>query len=156
MAIKKYFGKLVVVDMYNCSAEPMADVEAAKAAVAEACKEFGVTCMQVIDYKDENTNAEEYSLAALCKQGHITLHIFPAMGFITCDIFSCENGADTEAMSRKLRKHFHADKSKITLVNRGDFGSDADMKPKRSSKVKFIRRTKNLGGKLKRMILRRH
>lgn len=156
MTKKNYFGKLVAVDMYNCSAELAADVEAAKAALAEACSAHGMTCLQVIDYKPENMNEEEYSLAALCIQGHIILHIFPAMGFITCDIFSCEKKAEVEGLSRSLRSHFRADKSKITLVNRGDFGSEADMKPHRSSNVKLIRRTKNLGGKLKRMILRRH
>ncbi|MBR5582086.1 MAG: S-adenosylmethionine decarboxylase, partial [Phascolarctobacterium sp.] len=80
----------------------------------------------------------------------VTLHIYPELGFVTADIFSCLEGATPDKVSKYMRAYFDADKSKITLLDRGDFGTLSDMKPHRRSNVKFIRRTQNLGGKLKR------
>ena len=88
----------------------------------------------------------------------MTLHIYPEMGFMTADIFSCFNDADPAYMARYLRVTFDADKSKITLLDRGDFGTQNDMKPTHRSKIKFIRRTKNVtsnvGNKLKKMMMK--
>ena len=46
--------------------------------------------------------------------------------------------ADPASMASYLRVAFDADKSKITLLDRGDFGSQSDMKPSRRSNIKFI------------------
>ncbi len=152
MSTKKFTGKLIAVDMYNCSDVIINNLDDAKAQLQQACSSFGLQPCDIIVRKEEEQS--EYSLFSICKQGHVTLHIYPEMGFATADVFSCMEGAEPENVAKYLRTYFDADKSKITLLDRGDFGTLSDMKPHRRSKVKFIRRTQNLGGKLKNIIMR--
>lgn len=152
MKTKKFTGKLIAVDMYNCSAAILNDADAAEKTLEEACKEFSMSPCQIIRNCEEAQS--EYSLFAVCKQGHVTLHIYPEVGFVTADVYSCYENSDPAGMARYLRTYLDADKSKITLLDRGDFGSESDMKPHRRSNVKFIRRTQNLGGKLKKMMMK--
>ncbi len=147
MSTKKFTGKLIAVDMYNCSDAIIGNENDAKEQLLHACNAFCLQpCDIVIRKEDEQS---EYSLFAICKQGHVTLHVYPELGFVTADIFSCLEGATPENVSKYMRAYFDADKSKITILDRGDFGTLSDMKPHRRSNVKFIRRTQNLGGKLK-------
>ncbi|MGM9529245.1 MAG: S-adenosylmethionine decarboxylase family protein [Phascolarctobacterium sp.] len=156
MKQKSFLGKLIAVDMYNCGTEEVVTPAVAEEKLRKGCEEYSMRCQQIVCYQEEG--AKEYSLFAICQQGHVTLHIYPEMGFMTADIFSCFADADPAAMARYLREAFDADKSKITLLDRGDFGSKNDMKPTHRSKIKFIRRTKNvtsnMGSKLKKMMMK--
>lgn len=149
---KKCLGKLIAVDMYSCDEAVLNDVKKAEEALVAACSQHCMDQRQIIHFQDAGQS--EYSITVICNQGHITLHAYPGMGFITADIFSCYKDANPADMARYLRRYFDADKSKITLLDRGDFGTESDMKPHRRSQTKFIRRTKDLSGKLKAMILR--
>ncbi len=156
MQPKKFTGKLIAIDMYNCDHADISDAAKAEELLLAGCKEFKLQEQQIICSKEEGRN--EYSLLASCKQGHVTLHIYPELGFIAADIFTCYDEADPAGMARYLRSAFDCDKAKITLLDRGDFGSKYDMKPTHRSKIKFIRRTqnvtKNVGDKLKKMMLK--
>lgn len=156
MKQKAFLGKLIAIDMYNCGTEEIATPNVAEELLRKGCEEFAMRCQQIVCYQEEG--AKEYSLFAICQQGHVTLHVYPEMGFMTADLFSCCANADPAALARYLRQAFDADKSKITLLDRGDFGSKNDMKPTHRSKIKLIRRTKNvtssMGSKLKKMMMK--
>lgn len=152
MKVKDYKGKLIVVDMYNCKETSLNDVCVVEKELADACSKFGMELLQIASNDDESS--KEYTVVAICKRGHVTLHIYKELGFITADVFSCHEGAKPADLSRYLRSYFGTDKAKITLLDRGDFGSEVDMKPRRHSKIKLARHTKNFGNKLKKMILK--
>lgn len=154
MKIKKCLGKLIAIDMYNCTANYITAPATAQELLESSCQKHNLALVQTYIHQEDNSS--EYILTAICHQGHVALHIYPELGFMAADIFSCYSEADPAALARTLRTVFDADKSKITLVDRGDFGSESDMKPKYGSKTTFIRRTKNLGGKLKKMIFLRN
>lgn len=78
----------------------------------------------------------------------MTLHLYPDLGFVTIDVFTCFKDADPDGLARFLRNYFDPDKSKITYLDRGDFGSESDMKPRRKSNIKTIRRARTIGNKL--------
>ena len=149
MSTTKFTGKLIAVDMYNCSESIIGNENDAKEQLQHACNAFSMQPCDIIVRKEEEQS--EYSLFAICKRGHVTLHIYPEMGFVTADVFSCVENAEPENVSKYLRTYFDADKSKITILDRGDFGTLSDMKPHRRSKIKLIRRTQNLGGKIKKL-----
>lgn len=150
--MKNLSGKLIAIDMYSCAEEQIADAKVAEGILRKGCEENSMAPREIICCQEDGNT--EYSLSAICKQGHVTLHIYPEIGLITADVFSCSKDADQAAMGRYLRDAFDADKSKITVLDRVDFGSESDMKPSRQSKIKFTSRTKNLGGKLKKMMLK--
>ena len=153
---RNYTGKLIAIDMYNCDSDEISDVKNAEEILVRGCEEFKMNSCQVVCCQEDGQ--KEYSLSAICKQGHVTLHVYPEIGFMTADVFSCHKEADPASMASYLRVAFDADKSKITLLDRGDFGSQSDMKPSRRSNIKFIRRTQNVtqnvSEKLKKMMLK--
>lgn len=152
MKIKDCKGKLIVVDMYSCKEMAINDIEIVKNSLSEACVKFGMELVQVVC--NEDVENKEYSVVAICKRGHVTLHVYKELGFVTADVFSCNEGSKPADLSREMRVFFGTDKAKITLIDRGDFGSEVDMKPRRNSKIKLGRHTKNIGNKLKKMILK--
>ncbi len=156
MQPKTFTGKLIAIDMYNCGIEQISNPEKAQNLLTTGCEEFSMNNQQLIFCQEDGQ--QEYSISAVCKQGHVTLHIYPALGFIAADIFSCFSEADPAGMARYLRSAFNCDKAKITLLDRGDFGNKYDMKPNHRSHMKFIRRTQNVtqnvGDKLKKMMLK--
>lgn len=152
MKIKDCKGKLIAIDMYSCNENVINDIELVKSELTKACEQYSMALFQIIICENDDSN--EYSLAAVCKNGHVTLHVYKKLGFVAADILSSYEAAQPSELSRFLRVFLGADKSKITLLERGDFGSEVDMKPRRNSKVKFMRHTRSLGNKLKKMILK--
>ena len=152
MKTKNCKGKLIVVDMYSCNEAVINDLEGIKANLDKACADFSMELLQLV--VNEDVEQKEYSIVLLCKRGYVTLHIYKELGFVTADVFSCNENAKPAELSRYLRGFFGTDKAKITLIDRGDFGSETDMKPRRNSKIKLGRHTRSLGNKLKKMILK--
>ena len=138
--------------MYSCTENVINNVEQVKADLATACETYGMGLSSI--YCEEYEENNEYSVVAICRRGHVSLHVYKNLGFVAADVFSCHDGAKPSELSRNLRAYFGTDKSKITLLDRGDFGTVADMKPRKNSQIKFVRRTKNLGNKLKKMMLK--
>ena len=112
---KNFIGKLIAIDMYNCGSEEIGDPKLAEELLLKGCQEFAMQSQQIICCQEEGQH--EYSLFAICKQGHVTLHAYPELGFMTADIFSCFEAAEPASMARYLREAFDADKSKITLLD---------------------------------------
>lgn len=145
-------GKLLAMDMYNCDANILDDYTKVIEIINSTAND---TAMQIL--KVEHSDAEEgksYSLFGICVQGHIVIHAYPEYGFCDMDIYSNFPIAHPSACARAIRKELNPDKVKITVLDRGDFGSENDMKPHRRTSTKFFRRTKNFGGRLKKMMLK--
>ena len=128
----KSIGTQIAIDMYNCSDILLDDVIGIEHMLSDAAARFGMEPSGV--YVNDEDGIDEYSVFAHCKQGHITMHVYPDMGFATIDIFTCFN--------------------KITYLERGDFGNESDMKPRRKSHTKIIRKAKTFGKKLSKLMMR--
>ena len=148
----KSIGTQIAIDMYNCSDALLNDDIGVKTFISNPSNDFSMQLRQI--YIDREDGNNEYSVYLHCKQGHLTLHIYPELGFMTVDIFTCYKEAHPDKLAKHLRNYFNPDKSKITYLDRGDFGSESDMKPRSKSKIKTIRRARNLGNKLGKIILK--
>ena len=95
MQPKKFTGKLIAIDMYNCGVNEVNDTEKAKTLLQEGCDKYQMNSRELLVCQEEGQS--EYSISALCKQGHVTLHVYPKLGFIAADIFSCYDDADLRA-----------------------------------------------------------
>ena len=112
----KSIGTQIAIDMYNCSDILLDDVIGIEHMLSSAAARFGMEPSGV--YVNDEDGIDEYSVFAHCKQGHITMHVYPDMGFATIDIFTCFKEADPDGLARFMRKYFNPDKSKITSGTR--------------------------------------
>ena len=52
-------------------------------------------------------------------ESHISFHTFPARGFVTIDVYTCQNDLDTEKLKAEFTKVFKIQSSDIHLQKRG-------------------------------------
>lgn len=147
-----YKGTQIAIDMYACDGETISNKDTVKAILKNAVEQYKMEEHSIYFNDDQGNN--EYSYIIPCKRGHINIHVYPTLGFVAADIFTINDAANPEQLAITLRKEFAPDKSKITFLERGDFGSQNDMKPRRKRQVKTIRRAKNAGAAFKRLILK--
>ena len=83
----------------------------------------------------------------LLKEGH--------MKYAAVDVFLCGETSQPEKAAKALRKFLKPEKTKMTYLKRGDFGTVKDMKPKNKNKTAHLRRIQNTGAKVIRVLSRR-
>lgn len=146
-------GQQLLIDLYACDEESISSATAVQESVATAFElaEINVdelTC-QVLD--------DEIIIFGLSSKFHITLHTYPSLGYVAADLYSFDLQVPFTLFMKSLRQSFKAEKVKATSVQRGDFGNERDMKPRRKTKITTLGRVsrtrvqlKQTGGKLKK------
>ena len=150
--IVKFKGIQIAMDLYNCDGDVIEDKDAVKDIIEDAAKRHSMKEINL--YYNENAESNDYSYLMPCQYGHINLHIFPDLGFVAADIFTVDEAANPEELVALIRKQLAPDKSKLTILKRGDFGSINDMKPRRKKQVRTMHRAKTAGAVLKKLVLR--
>lgn len=139
-------GTQVAMDMYNCILDVIDSQDKVKEVLENAAKEFKMEVRNI--YHNPSSESDDYAYIMLCASGNIDIYVFPSLGYCAVDIFTAEDTANPEQLAIYIRKQFAPDQSKLTMLNRGDFGSISDMKPRRKKQVRPIRRAKNALKKL--------
>ncbi len=139
-------GMQVAMDMYNCALDVISDQEKVKEIMMNTAKHFHFDVI-TLDYSP-TSGADDYAYIMPCKNGHLILYIFPSLGYVSVDLFTTREEVNPEFVAIYIRKQFAPDQSKLTLLNRGDFGTIDDMKPRRRKQIRPIRRAKDALKKL--------
>ncbi len=147
-------GKQIILDLYNCNYNIINSPDELEALLKDIL-EINLINIQSFhrqSYKDRT----DFSLAAFLDQGHITVHTMPDKGFAAIDIFSELPDSTLDRIVYKIKRGLHSEKSKITYLRRGDFGSLSDMKPIINKNTKPWRRVRNTSAKVWNIIVSRH
>ena len=142
-------GTQVVMDMYNCALDIISDQMKVKEIMVKAATHFHFEVI-TIDY-NPTSGTEDYSYLMPCMNGHMVLYVFPSLGYVSVDFFTTKEEVNTEILAIYIRKQFAPDQSKLTVLNRGDFGTINDMKPRHRKQIRPIRRAKDA---LKKLVIK--
>ena len=55
----------------------------------------------------------------LIQESHISLHTFPRRGFISADVYTCQNGLDKSKVCNYFVKKFDLKKTEVNFIIRG-------------------------------------
>ncbi|MBR5914223.1 MAG: S-adenosylmethionine decarboxylase [Selenomonadaceae bacterium] len=143
----KILSRQLTLDLYNCSAKKLSDIEEVKKILQEAIGEEPKLTSAKID-------GERLAIIGAFMEGHIALHVYGDLRYVAADIFTCAENIEPEEIASVLRKYFKPDKVKSTFLNRGDL-NQKDMKPKITTRVAPLRRVRNAGEKVVRTLVRR-
>jgi len=145
-------GQHLLIDLYACLENTISSLPILQNSLMNA---LASAQQQVNEISTEELD-EEFILFALANQSHVTMHAYPHLGYVAVDIYSFNRPFDTSIVMRELKKALGSDRVKATSVQRGDFGSERDMKPRRQSSLSTIGRVtrtrtrlKNTGVKLR-------
>lgn len=53
------------------------------------------------------------------QESHISIHTFPARGFLSADVYTCKNGLNADAIKAFFRGRFGISDEEVNLIKRG-------------------------------------
>ena len=139
----------ITVDMYKCKTTCFDDMHALQNTIKTMLQESD---LEIISSSSQMMTDEHIAIVLLFNEGHITVHAFPDLQYVSADAFLCEEDAAPEQVFSSIKKLFKPEKTKTTILKRGDFGTNTDMKPKTKTKVAPLRRIHNTGSKVINML----
>ena len=149
----KILARHLTADLFNCKNNKLTDIDLIKSTLQELLAELQLT---MINFAAEKINDDQFVLVAILNQGHITMHVYPELKDVAMDIFLCRENAEPDKLAQSIRTFFKPDKTKTTVLKRGNFGSAKDLKPKVKTKVAPLRRIHNTGAKVIRILAHRN
>lgn len=148
----KIFARQLTVDMYGCKSSMLNDLNFLREAIRLAIEKSD---MILLDANIQILEGNQLTALALLHEGHISVHTYPDIGYTAVDVFTCSENSHPERTIAAIRAIFKPEKTKTTYLKRGDFGSVKDMKPKTKISVAPLRRIRNTGARVIRLLSKR-
>lgn len=143
----KILARHLTADFYNCKNNKMTE----NATMLNTLRGLVGACGYQVLRTDSAVMEEGHAcLVLLCKQGHITMHIYSKLLYVALDIFICDEQANPDMLFRAIKHFFKPDKVRTTFLKRGDFGSNRDARPKIKNRIAPVRRFRNTSFKVLR------
>ena len=117
------FGVHLMFDGYNASAALLADKEHLTRLLTELPKQMGMhTIAEPVVVEVGPLNIKDpggISGFVLIAESHISYHTFPKRGFVTADVYTCQNDLDTAKFTKLLSEVFGTSDYDIHVQKRG-------------------------------------
>lgn len=148
----KILARHLTVDMYGCKSNNLTNLVAFKETIKKAVEESNMT---LLDENMQFLEGDQLSALVLLHEGHISIHNYPALGYTAIDIFTCSENTRPERTVAAIKAILKPEKTKTTYLKRGDFGAVKDMKPKIKVSVAPLRRIRNTGARVIKLLSRK-
>ncbi len=147
----KIIGKHITVDMYGCTFESLDNLDFVKHAMLTAVSEANMT---LLDFTSHKFEPQGLTALALLAESHMSIHTYPELGYAAVDVFTCGDHSRPDKAVSILKRFLKPAKVKTTNIRRGDFGSVTDMKPKVKVSATPLRRVRDTGSKVLKLLSR--
>lgn len=138
-------GRHTTADFYGCRRDVLNDLEKLQNMLSLAVHAADLRMLSVQSYQ---FSPEGITVLALLTDGHLGIHTYPEVGFAAIDIFTCDSNSMPEKALAAIKCTLIPEKTKNTLIKRGDFGSERDMKPRTKTHSGPIRKVRDTGSKV--------
>ena len=117
------FGVHLMVDGYGAPKEVLKDIDALKQMLVDLPQKMGMHTISdpfVVEVGPMNRkDPGGVSGFILIAESHISFHTFPDRGFVTIDVYTCQNTLDVEGFEALFKKSFQLKSAEIHLQKRG-------------------------------------
>jgi S-adenosylmethionine decarboxylase len=117
------FGVHLLFDAYNCDIEKLSDKEHLTKLLQELPKEMGMHTIapEVVVEVGELNEKDPGGISGfvMIAESHISFHTFPNRGFVTADVYTCQNELDTDKFINYLSEAFGTDDVDTRVLPRG-------------------------------------
>lgn len=117
------FGIHLMFDGYNAPESLLSDVEALKQLLDDlpnTMKMEKISEPLALELGKQNEkDPGGCSGFVMIAESHISFHTFPKRGFVTADVYTCQNDLDVEQMTAELKKVFGTEHEEVTVIPRG-------------------------------------
>jgi len=117
------FGVHFMMDGYNAEKSRLENSTVLKQLLIDLPKKMGMhtICDPVVVSVGPNNHKDPGGISGfvMIAESHISFHTFPNRGFVSIDVYTCQNELDTEKLKRELTKAFEIRESDIYVQKRG-------------------------------------
>lgn len=119
----KHFGEHLTIDGYDGNKELLNDRDFILKFIRELPEILGMKILaepQIVLAPDNGLkDPGGWSSFVIIAESHISIHTFPARGFLTADVYTCKNGMDTEFIKKHFTEKFNLKDLETNFIIRG-------------------------------------
>jgi S-adenosylmethionine decarboxylase len=122
-AAPRHFGVHLTIDGYGGDPDRLGDADFIRAWLDGLPGRIGMTkiadplLVEVGELSDKDPGG--LSGFVLIAESHISIHTFPLRGFVSADVYTCQNSLDTEQICQYFADAFGLQDLEVNLVRRG-------------------------------------
>jgi len=117
------FGVHYMLDGYGASSNILSDKEALAEILNTLPSKMGMHSLHepvVVEVGEKNTkDPGGLSGFVMIAESHISFHTFPKRGFVTIDVYTCQNNLDTDKLTAELTEAFQISEVDEYIKKRG-------------------------------------
>lgn len=117
------FGVHLMIDGYVADGAPMTDISALRDILDRLPAEIGMhpICDPVVVQVGANCAKDPGGLSGfvMIAESHISFHTFLERGFVTIDLYTCQDDLDTDAVLSRLKQAFRIQDADVYVQKRG-------------------------------------
>ena len=110
-------GAHFILEMYECPADKLDDVQHVLAALRAAAKAAQSTLLAESHHRFE---PQGVTALALLAESHISIHTWPRLGYAAADVFTCGEHTRPDAACEVLRDMLGATRHEVRSLKRGE------------------------------------
>ncbi len=118
-----HFGEHITIDGYGGSFEKLNDKELILNCLNGLPERLGMKKLALPVVYDAPDNDKKdpggWSGFVVIAESHISIHTFPAKGFVSADVYTCKNGMDTDFILSYFKEKFELKDVEHHFIKRG-------------------------------------
>ena len=118
-----HFGEHLTVDGYKGDFDLLNDKKKVMMCLSDLPAAMGMhTLGKPIVYKAPGTGKKDpggWSGFVVIQESHIAIHTFPARGFVSADVYTCQNGLETKKIIKYFKETFKLKSVETNFIKRG-------------------------------------
>jgi S-adenosylmethionine decarboxylase len=118
-----HFGEHLTIDGYRGSYEKLNNKEFVEKCLTELPQRVGMHAISepLVKHADDNGIKDPggWSGLVMIAESHISVHTFPARGFVSIDVYTCKNGMDTDTIKAFFQEMFELEEMEVNFIKRG-------------------------------------
>ncbi len=118
-----HFGEHITVDGYNGDFDLLNNEDVVYKALHDMPVELGMTILggPTVYFAEGNDIKDPggWSGFVVIEESHISIHTFPARGFLSADVYTCQNGLDQGQVVQFFRDRFGIKDEEVNFIKRG-------------------------------------
>jgi S-adenosylmethionine decarboxylase len=118
-----HFGEHITIDGYGGSYKLLNDKELIEKAFTELLqllKMHALSDVLIVEAPDNHIkDPGGWSGFVIIAESHITMHTFPKRRFISADVYTCQNGLDTQLITDYFKNTFQLEEVETNFIVRG-------------------------------------
>lgn len=118
-----HFGEHLTIDGYGGDRDKLNDESLVLGCLQELPGKLGMGILlapQVVHApSNDKKDPGGWTGFTVIAESHISIHTFPARGFVSIDVYTCKNGMDTNFVSKYFKEKFGLKDVETNFIKRG-------------------------------------